>query len=89
MSPLEIAQTINAEDEKVAQAVKQVLPNIAIAIEKIAASLRTVVGSSMQEQVLLVALEHWMPRNVLQHLICRLTWLLPVWQEATGIRQGT
>src|SRR5579859_365905 len=40
MSPLEIAQAINAEDEKVAQAVKQVLPNVAAAIEKIAVRLR-------------------------------------------------
>jgi N-acetylmuramic acid 6-phosphate etherase len=40
MSPLEIAQIINAEDEKVALAVKQVLPDIARAIEKIAARLR-------------------------------------------------
>lgn len=40
MSPLEIAQAINAEDEKVAQAVKQVLPQIATAIEQIAAKMR-------------------------------------------------
>src|SRR5438874_12768578 len=40
MSPLEIAQVINAEDAKVAQAVKQVLPNIARAIEEIATRLR-------------------------------------------------
>ena len=40
MSPLEIVQAINAEDEKVAQAVKQVLPNVATAIEKIATRLR-------------------------------------------------
>ena len=40
MSPLEIAQVINAEDEKVALAVRQVLPHIARAIEEIAARLR-------------------------------------------------
>jgi N-acetylmuramic acid 6-phosphate etherase len=40
MSPLEITQVINAEDEKVAIAVKQVLPQIAQAIEEIAARLR-------------------------------------------------
>ena len=40
MSPLEIAQVINAEDAKVAQAIKQVLPHIATAIEAIAARLR-------------------------------------------------
>src|SRR5438105_12664644 len=40
MSPLEIVQLINAEDEKVAMAVRQVLPNIALAIERIAARLR-------------------------------------------------
>ncbi len=40
MSPLEIAQVINAEDAKVAQAIKQVLPHIARAIEAIAARLR-------------------------------------------------
>ncbi|HLX56574.1 MAG TPA: N-acetylmuramic acid 6-phosphate etherase [Ktedonobacteraceae bacterium] len=40
MSPLEIAQAINAEDEKVALAVRQVLPHIARAIEEIAARLR-------------------------------------------------
>jgi N-acetylmuramic acid 6-phosphate etherase len=40
MSPLEIVQVINAEDAKVAQAVKQVLPHIARAIEEIAARLR-------------------------------------------------
>lgn len=40
MSPLEITQVINAEDEKVALAVKQVLPQIAHAIEEIAARLR-------------------------------------------------
>ena len=40
MSPLEIVQIINAEDEKVALAIKQVLPHIATAIEKIAARLR-------------------------------------------------
>src|SRR6202521_1520384 len=40
MSPLEIVQLINAEDEKVALAVRQVLPDIALAIEGIAARLR-------------------------------------------------
>ena len=40
MSPLEIVQVINAEDEKVALAVRQVLPHIARAIEEIAARLR-------------------------------------------------
>jgi len=40
MSPLEIAQVINAEDARVAQAIKQVLPHIARAIEAIAARLR-------------------------------------------------
>ena len=40
MSPLEIVQLINAEDEKVALAVRQVLPDIALAIERIAARLR-------------------------------------------------
>jgi N-acetylmuramic acid 6-phosphate etherase len=40
MSPLEIAQVINAEDAKVAQAIKQVLPDIARAIEAIATRLR-------------------------------------------------
>src|SRR5438045_818577 len=40
MSPLGIVQVINAEDVKVAQAIKQVLPQIASAIEEIAARLR-------------------------------------------------
>ena len=40
MSPLEIVQVINAEDAKVAQAIKQVLPQFARAIEEIAARLR-------------------------------------------------
>src|SRR5579859_2068512 len=40
MSPLEIAQAINAEDEKVALAVREVLPQIARAIEEIAARMR-------------------------------------------------
>src|SRR5579859_649925 len=40
MSPLEIVQTINAEDAKVAQAVQKELPQIARAIEEIAARLR-------------------------------------------------
>jgi N-acetylmuramic acid 6-phosphate etherase len=40
MGPLEIVQVINAEDAKVAQAVKQVLPQIARAIEEIAIRLR-------------------------------------------------
>src|SRR6266571_6250061 len=40
MSPLEIVQVINAEDAKVAQAVKQVLLHIARAIEEIATRLR-------------------------------------------------
>ncbi len=40
MSPLEIVQLINAEDAKVALAVKQVLPQIGQAIEEIAARLR-------------------------------------------------
>src|SRR5438132_8291658 len=40
MSPLEIVQVINTEDAKVAQAVKQVLPSIARAIEEIAARMR-------------------------------------------------
>jgi N-acetylmuramic acid 6-phosphate etherase len=40
MSPLEIAQVINAEDEKVAWAVRQVLPQIGRAMEGIAARLR-------------------------------------------------
>lgn len=40
MSPLEIVQVINAEDTKVAQAIQQVLPHIAKAIEAIAARLR-------------------------------------------------
>ncbi len=40
VSPLEIVQIINAEDAKVALAVQQVLPDIARAIEAIAAKLR-------------------------------------------------
>src|SRR6266571_7248618 len=40
MSPLEIVQAINSEDAKVAQAVKQVLPQIARAIEETATRLR-------------------------------------------------
>jgi len=40
MSPLEIAQVMNAEDMKVAQAIQQELPQIARAIEAIAARLR-------------------------------------------------
>jgi len=40
MTPLEIVRVINAEDAKVAQAVEQVLPDIARAIEAIAARLR-------------------------------------------------
>ncbi len=40
MSPLEIVQVINNEDAKVAQAVGQVLPSIARAIEGIASRLR-------------------------------------------------
>ena len=40
MSPLEIAQVINAEDAKVATAIQQELPQIARAIEEIAARLR-------------------------------------------------
>jgi N-acetylmuramic acid 6-phosphate etherase len=39
MSPLEIVQVINAEDAKVAEAVKQELPHIARAIEEIAARM--------------------------------------------------
>jgi N-acetylmuramic acid 6-phosphate etherase len=41
MSPLEIVQTINAEDAKVAHAVEQVSPQIAAAIEAIADRLRS------------------------------------------------
>jgi len=40
MSPLEIVQVINNEDAQVAQAVRQVLPSIARAIEEIASRLR-------------------------------------------------
>jgi N-acetylmuramic acid 6-phosphate etherase len=40
MSPLEIVQVINAEDAKVAEAVKQELSHIARAIEQIAARMR-------------------------------------------------
>lgn len=40
MSPLEIVQVMNAEDAKVAEAIKQELPQIAGAIEEIAARLR-------------------------------------------------
>jgi N-acetylmuramic acid 6-phosphate etherase len=40
MRPLEIVQLINAEDAKVALAVKQVLPQVARAIEEIATRLR-------------------------------------------------
>ena len=40
MTPLEIVRVINAEDVKVAQAVEQVLPDVARAIEAIAARLR-------------------------------------------------
>lgn len=40
MSPLEIVQVMNAEDAKVADAVKRELPHIARAIEEIAARLR-------------------------------------------------
>jgi len=40
MSPLEIVQAMNAEDAKVAEAVRQELPRIARAIEEIAARLR-------------------------------------------------
>jgi len=41
MSPLEIARVINAEDEKVALAVREVLPEVGRAIEEIAARLRS------------------------------------------------
>lgn len=40
MSPLEIVEVINAEDAKVAEAVRQELPHIARAIEEIAARMR-------------------------------------------------
>src|SRR5207248_191158 len=40
MNPLEIVQAMNAEDERVAQAVKLVLPQIALSIKEIAARLR-------------------------------------------------
>src|SRR5207302_3790478 len=40
MSPLEIVQAMNAEDERVAQVVKLVLPQIALSIKEIAARLR-------------------------------------------------
>ena len=40
MSPLEIARVINDEDEKVARAVREALPQIGKAIEEIAARLR-------------------------------------------------
>src|SRR5437588_10095856 len=40
MSPLEIVQAMNAEDARVAQAVEQVLPQVARAIEAIAVHLR-------------------------------------------------
>src|SRR5690348_5278608 len=40
MSPLEIAQVMNAEDAKVAEAIKLELPQIARAIEEIATRLR-------------------------------------------------
>lgn len=40
MSPLEIARVMNAEDEKVALAVREVLPQVARAIEEIASRLR-------------------------------------------------
>src|SRR2546429_7227544 len=40
MSPLEIVQAINAEDARVAQAVEQVLPYVARAVEAIAVRLR-------------------------------------------------
>jgi N-acetylmuramic acid 6-phosphate etherase len=40
MNPLEIVQAMNAEDERVAQAVKLVLPQIALSIEEIVARLR-------------------------------------------------
>ena len=40
MSSLEIVQAMNAEDERVAQAVKLVLPQIALSIKEIAARLR-------------------------------------------------
>jgi len=40
MSPLEIVQVINAEDAKVAEAVRQELPHVARAIEEIAVRMR-------------------------------------------------
>lgn len=40
MTPLQIVQTMNAEDATVAEAVQQVLPQIALAIEAIAARLK-------------------------------------------------
>src|SRR5260370_32747941 len=40
MNPLEIVQAMNAEDERVAQSVKLVLPQIALSIEEIVARLR-------------------------------------------------
>jgi len=40
MSPLEIAQAMNAEDAKVAGAVAQTLPQVGLAIERIAARMR-------------------------------------------------
>ena len=40
MSPLEIAQAMNAEDARVAGAVAKTLPQIALAIEQIAARMR-------------------------------------------------
>src|SRR5260370_3135099 len=40
MNPLEIVQAMNAEDERVAQTVKLVLPQIALSIEEIVTRLR-------------------------------------------------
>src|SRR5260370_20449126 len=80
MSPLEIVQVINAEDAKVAQAVKQVLPHIARAIEEIAIRLRrsgrlVYVGAGKTSGVRGLKVPQWPPNFYTPHgkVITRIT----------------
>ncbi len=65
-SALEIARIINAEDAKVAPAVKKALPQIARAVDAIAAALSKEAGSSTSEPEPVDASARSMPPNVHQ-----------------------
>ena len=74
MTPAELAAVMNEEDGNVVKAVKEVIPEIATAIEWATESLIAAEESFTWEQEPAAGWEFWMPLSVRPPLEC-----LPIW----------